>query len=92
MEEAEADIEDAVVIWAADAAATLTSTRQEAALGQAAARPGVLEDVEAAAARAAGPPEAATYQAATNFIFIFRNWFLQPSSLHPSTSSKLVAL
>jgi hypothetical protein len=80
MEEAEADIEDAVVIWAADAAATLTSTRQEAALGRAAARPGVLEDVEATAARVAGPPEAATYQAATNFIFIFRSFGLVSST------------
>jgi hypothetical protein len=59
-EEAEADTEDALGIWAADAAATLTSTQQEATLGQAATRTGVLEDVAAAEARAAGPSEAAT--------------------------------
>jgi hypothetical protein len=70
-EEAEADTEDALGIWAADAAATLTSTQQEATLGQAATRTGVLEDVAAAEARAAGPSEAATYQAATNFVFVF---------------------
>jgi hypothetical protein len=72
--------------------ATLTSTRQRAALGRAAARPGVLEDVEAAAARAAGPSEAATFRAATKLIFTFRDWSLQTSSFHLSTSRKLVAL